>query len=158
MKDPALRTCPHCGADCEVGKPRCWLCHGELAGGDEIVDAELVQEVPPHAPSDMFFVIAAAILAVVVLLIGVGAALTQPGLAIAMAIVVAPALVATLVRTRKQQKRQGYVSWGERLATFAISVAVMMGVLSALGAAVMVALVIFCFYALATGQFNFHGP
>ena len=152
MNAPALHPCPHCGADCEVGK-RVAGCAMANWPATRLSTPSWSKKAPPHAPSDAFFAVVSGFLAVVVLLVGVGTAFTQPGLAIALAIVVAPALVATLVRTQKQQQRHGYVSWGERLATFVVSAAMVVGVLSALGAAAMIALVAFCFYALATGQF-----
>jgi hypothetical protein len=147
-----LRACPHCGADCDAAKPRCWLCGGELTG-EEIVDAVVVKEPPPYAPSDVFFAVASAVLAVVIVLVGIGAALTEPGLAIAMAVVVAPALLATVIRTQRVEARHGYVSWGERLATFIVSAAAVVGLLGALWIALLIALVALCFLAMAGGQF-----
>ena len=148
-----LRTCPHCGAECDAARPRCWLCQGVVTGGTEIVDAEVVAEPPPYAPSDAFFAVVSAVLAAVILLVGLGAALTQPGMAIMLAVIVVPALAATVIRTQRKQARQGYVSWGERLATFVVSAALAVGILSLLGVAAVIALIAFCFYAMATGQF-----
>jgi hypothetical protein len=148
-----LKTCPHCGAECDARSQRCWLCHGNVSAKAEIVDAEVVSEPPRHAPSDVFFAVAAGILALVIVLVGVGAALTEPGLAVMMGVVVVPALVATVVRIQQQQYRHGYVSWGERLATFVVSASLVVGVLMLLCVAAVVAFIIFCFAALATGSF-----
>jgi hypothetical protein len=117
-----------------------------------VVTAEVVPE-PTFTPGDTIFAVAAAVLALVIVLVGVGAALTEPGLAIMMAIVVAPALVATAVRIQHQKVRRGYVGWGERLATFLVSASLVFALLSLLGVALVIAMIVFCFVALATGNF-----
>jgi hypothetical protein len=149
-----LKPCPHCGADCETSTARCWLCYGDLTGEVGVVDAELVPEPPRHAPEDTIFGVMSAILAFVIVLVGVGAAFVQPGLSILIAIVAVPAFVATLVRVKKQEARQGHVGWGEKLGTFVVSAALTIGVLTMLGVACIIALIVFCFYLLATDGFR----
>ena len=147
-----LKTCRECGADCETKAAHCWLCGADLKGQVEIVVAEIVDEPPPYAPGDTFFAVLSAIVAVVVLLVGIGAAVSDPGMAIGFAIIVVPALVATVVRAQQTRARQGYVTWGERLATFMVSVSLMFALLSLLSMAAIVAFIFYCFYALGTGQ------
>lgn len=150
-----LQTCPHCGADCEATADRCWLCYGELSPkGDDVVAAEVVREPPRYAPEDTVFATMSAVLALIILLVGVGSAFVQPGVTILMAIVVVPALVATLVRVGSKQARTGYVSWGERLGTFLISASLTVGVLVLLALSAIIALVVYCFYLISSGGFH----
>ncbi|MEQ8789898.1 MAG: hypothetical protein RIC55_26625 [Pirellulaceae bacterium] len=146
-----LKTCPSCGADCDARDARCWLCHADVTpGGGEIVDAVVVQQSPHYAPTETLFAVMAGILAVLIVLVGIGSALSEPGMTVLLLIVVVPALVATLVRIQARKGRVGHVGWGEKLATFVISASITVGLLGMLGVAAIVALVAFCFYTLAT--------
>jgi len=146
-----LKPCPHCGADCDARDKRCWLCHADVTeNAGEIVDAVVVPEAPPHyAPTDTLFAVMAGILAVLIVLVGIGSAVSEPGLTVMLLIVVVPALIATLVRIQARKGRVGYVSWGEKLATFLISASITVGILGLLGIACIIALIVFCFYELA---------
>lgn len=149
-----LVTCPHCGAECDARASRCWLCYGHVADRNEVVDAELV-EPPRDFPGDAFFAVMSAVLAVLLLAVAVGAAFSQPGLLVLMAIVVVPALMAVFVRSQRKQRLQGRVGWGERLATFLVSASLMIGILGLVAVGLLVTLFVFCIIAI-TGGGGFH--
>ena len=142
------KFCVECGAENWPYAPNCWLCKRDLGNVDTIVTAELVRP-PVSTTANTFFALVCGLLAVVLVLIGIGLFLEEPGSAVGYMIFVVPPLIATIVRTVIKQQRTGYVGWGERLATFVVSGVAFFGILLMLVFAAIVALFIICLMALA---------
>jgi len=138
------------------------MCRGDLTKTAEIVMAEVISAASPQkphpaqkpewAPSEIFFAILTAFVAFVLVLLGIGIAANGPEPLIPYAIIVIPAFLITAVRLGIKRARGKPIGWGERLATFLISAAVVVSVITVLIAAAIVAFCIYCFSALANGK------
>lgn len=159
--NPLLKICPECGADCVASAPRCWMCGGDLSRAETIYQAQAVTASMRGAGnagampvSEWFFAISTCLLLGVVLLVGLGLAVDEPGTAILYAIVVSPALLATLIRTQLKRASHGRVSWAEKFATLMISGALTVSIVTVLCVAACVALFVYCL--TVDGAMNFH--
>ena len=139
-----IQTCLECGAECLATATTCWLCKGNFSTDSEIVLAELVEPRPKYAPSDVFFLIVSAILAVLLLLVGIGAAVEQPGLGIAFFVVVAIPLIATVVRVQSQEAKRGSLSFTEKFLTFVVTASMTAGLIVIVVGAAFVAFFVYC--------------
>jgi hypothetical protein len=128
------------------------MCHAELGNVETIVDAEVVQ-VRPGGASEAFFAVATLLLVGIAVLIGVGLAIEEMGMAIVYAIVAAPAVIATLVRVQYRKRQVGQVSWAEWFVTLVVSASIVIAVLVLLVVASIAALILYCF---AAGPPSFH--
>jgi hypothetical protein len=148
--------CQDCGAINPGHNAQCWLCYHPLAGsappplpgaaGGQVVSAELVGE-----PSLAVAAASMLGLSVALLLVGIGAYLVEPGLAIVYAIVVVPPLLATLVTGLARRAGGRPLSLGSRVLTFFVSGVITVGVLGLLCIAAFVAFFVFCLVALSAG-------
>jgi hypothetical protein len=143
-----LRVCPECDASNDSAAPSCWLCHRPLGKDTNIVDAELVPESRLGIGETLFAVLTVCTVGLTLLLI-VGAAKTDPGLAILVAICAGPAFLATIIRTLGRKVRGKPFSWQSTFVTFAVSAAAMVGIAAVLIVAAVVALIVICFRMLA---------
>ena len=144
-----LKVCPECGADSPARAARCWMCGGDIQQVEPIVQAELatakpVGRRPANPVSETFFAISTCLVVGLVLLVGLGLAVDEPGMAMFYAIIVSPALLATLVRSIQKQATHGHVTWGERFATLIISGALTLSLLPVLCLSACPALLISC--------------
>jgi hypothetical protein len=112
-----------------------------------MVVAEVVPGRPEQAAYERFFAIALMLLLFLLVLVGVGVSLQQPGLGVAYVVVVLPPLIATRLRLRRRKAQQGRVTWAERFVTLVLSGLIMLTVLGAIAAAVVIALLAWCFVA-----------
>lgn len=142
------KYCPDCGAENNPFADACWLCQRDLARESEIVEAELVTTHARNPLVERIFAVLTGLVAIVVVLVGIGVASEEPWLVLVYGILITPPLVGTFVRLKRQQQRQGHVGWGERLLTLIASFALMYAFLMVLGAAAMVAFFIYCVIAL----------
>ena len=149
VPNPAVESkiCVECGAENWAYAADCWLCKRDLSDVEAVVNAEIV--APPVSTSaNTFFAVVTGILGIVLVLIGIGLYLEEPGAAIGYMILVIPPLIATIVRTMAKQGERP-VGWGERLATFLISSVVFFGILVMLCIAAVVAFFAICLAAIA---------
>lgn len=145
--------CPQCGAGSFTPASQCWMCFAGLINPPDIVMAEVVEGAaaaePSWAPSEWFFANSTAVLGVVLVVVGIGLASQGWGAAIAYALIIGPAFLATAIRTKVRQGHGHEVSLIERLATFLISGTIMVGVVTLVSlliiVAIIVSLVIACF-------------
>ena len=148
------KICPDCGAENLAMAKYCWLCHRDMATVSEVVIAEMIPEQPTWTPSDWFFAVLSLLVAIMIVLCGIGLAIEEPTAAIVFGILVAPPLVATVVRVRIRQQRQGHVSWAERFLTFFVSSVITVGILGLLLAAAFVAFFVYCLIEINRGGFH----
>lgn len=149
---PAPIVCPHCRAENLPQAAKCWLCHAPLRDDRNVVMAELATKARPLPLTDAFFwflIIACLGLMVVV---GVGIAQSGAGLLIPYAILITPALLATLGRSLKSVQRGDQVSGKQALATLMLSASVTLLVVAALLVAAVAALFVVCLYVIGTGK------
>jgi hypothetical protein len=146
MTQQSFNNCPQCGANCLATATKCWLCHGSLFADREIeiVNAELVHR-PPSALSEWFFGVSTVVILLVVLLVGIGIATDSPGTSMLYGIAVAPALIATIVRTMRKKERGEQVTWATRFVTLILSLAVTGVVVYGLIIAAIIATIVACF-------------
>lgn len=145
---PILPRCSSCGAHLRTGFARCWLCHAELtttvSEGSPLVVAELARPPEFSEAAEWIFKGVAALLALLAGLVILGASLESPAAGVTLAVVLLFPLSATLLRVQLQKQKHGRVSWGEKLATFILSTAVMLALLVLLAIAAFAAFFIWC--------------
>jgi hypothetical protein len=151
--DVAVKLCPDCGAENISLAKFCWMCRRRLVNVPTIVTAEVAAEPnsgkPAYAPSEWFFLVLTAILAGVLLMLGVGIAQVQPRALFWYAILFVPGFVATAVRVSNKRAEGKHVGWGEKLATFFVSTVVVIGVLAVSVIALVIAACALCFYIVS---------
>ena len=146
------KFCPECGADCAVDAARCWMCQAQLSGAETVVTAEIVAP-RRQGVSEGFFAVATFLLVGIALLIGIGLAMDEIGVAIVYALFAAPAIIATVVRVQYRKQKIGHVSWAERFVTLIVSASIVFAVLALLAVAAVGALVVYC---MVSGPQSFH--
>lgn len=143
--------CPQCGAGSVSLAKQCWMCYGDLINPPAIVIAELVGDnasaKPSWAPSEWFFANSTAVLAVVLIVVGIGLISVGWGAAIAYAVIVAPAFLATAISTQVRQARGHHVGLIERLATFLVSGTIVMAIVGLVSVVIIVGLIVSVFIA-----------
>lgn len=151
---PVLPRCPHCGAHVQPQAAQCWLCYSPLAGQSEPIVAALAEPPPYSQVIERFFQVVFLGIAGLVGLIVIGAfrESVAAGLSLLMILFVPCTLAA--VRLQMQKHRKGSVSWGERLATYLVSVSLMFIALILLLVAAFIAFFIWCL--VAQPKMNFH--
>ena len=144
--------CPECGAMNDRPAARCWICgrQARLPPADE-------RNVTPIllAPAGKEF--GGAILAWLLLIVAfsaavVGAYAESPAIGIALTILVAPALVVTLLRSVIRRAGGRPLPLGSRIATFFCSLIAVAGIASVLAAIAALAVVIAIFQFCTSGQ------
>lgn len=145
-----LVLCPNCAAENANDYRECWLCGGKLAGGEEVVAAELVEENKPgRSLTDSFFLVLTVACLALMILIGIGLCADDPSWLIPYAVVMTPALLATGGRALLAYSAGERVSGVKLFLHLLISVSITIAVLIVLAAAAIIALVVFCFQACA---------
>lgn len=144
-------TCPHCRAENPPHHKLCWLCYAPLGREREIVTAELVQKARPLPLAEAFFWTLTAGCLLVLVLVGIGIAQEDAGMLIPYAIVLAPALIATLARSMLSLSRGKSVSGMEVFFTLLFSASVTVLVVVVLFVAVIVAFFAYCLYVCGQG-------
>ncbi len=109
-----------------------------------MVVAELARPPEFSETAEWIFRGVTALLALLAGLVILGASLESPAAGVTLAIMLLLPLSATLLRVQLQRQRYGRVSWGEKLATFILSTAVMLALLVLLAVAAFVAFFIWC--------------
>ncbi|MFO0904033.1 MAG: hypothetical protein U0939_13595 [Pirellulales bacterium] len=150
---PILPRCPHCGAHVQPQAAQCWLCYGELAGVEPIV-ASLAEPPAFSQVAERVFQIVFILLATLVGLVVLGAFHESPAAGMMLVMVLFLPCTLAAVRLQLQKQRKGSVSWGERLATYVLSLSLMFLALVLLMVAAFVALIIYCL--VAQPSLNFH--
>ena len=150
---PVLPRCPHCGAHVQPRTSQCWLCYGELSGAGPIV-ASLAEPPAFSQVAERVFQIVFILLAGMVCLVVLGAFHESPAAGIMLVMVLFLPCTLAAVRLQLQKQRKGSVSWGERLATYVLSLSLMFLALVLLMVAAFVALIIYCL--VAQPNMNFH--
>jgi len=142
--------CAMCGAVVESEAARCWLCEHDLRSTR--VPPKRVPAPVTSADSQAAWIMNLLIVALVIV-VGLGLAQIAPGLAILYAVLVLPGLATMFVvalRRRQDGRPQGFLA---KIGTLFLGVAVALFGIGALGIAAVIALALFCFYAMTTGQF-----
>jgi hypothetical protein len=147
----AQAVCPHCRADNPPHNKLCWLCRAPLALGQAVVTAELAVKPRPLPLAEAFFWTLTGGCLLVLVLVGIGIAQTDPGLLIVYVIVLAPALIATLARSLLSIQRGQGVSGMEVFLTLLFSASVTVLVVVVLFIAVIVAFFAYCLYVCGQG-------
>jgi hypothetical protein len=145
-------VCPQCRAGNPPYAGKCWLCHAPLPLGAEVVTAELASGPRPLPLADAFFWILTAGCLLVLVLVGIGIGQTDPGLLIVYAIVLAPALIATLARSLVSLQRGQGVSGLQVFLTLLFSASVTILVVVVLFVAVIAAFFAYCLYVCGSGK------
>jgi hypothetical protein len=145
-------VCAQCRAENPAYNKHCWLCHAPLARKSEVVTAELASKPRPMPLAEAFFWILTAGCLLVLVLVGIGIAQTDPGLLVVYAIVLAPALIATLARSLLSVQRGHRVSGMEVFLTLLFSASVTILVVVVLFIAVIVAFFAYCLYICGSGK------
>ena len=148
MKQPPIhfRQCPECDARSDAAAVHCWLCGGKLTAKEEVVVAELVGGNTESRLEPLFAVLTVAAAALALLLI-LGAAESEPAIAMYVAICVGPAFLATAVRAAGRRALGKPFTWQSTFVTFVVSVTVVLSIFGLLLIAVVVLLFIVCLRA-----------
>lgn len=145
----ALLVCPHCRADNPPDNKLCWLCRAPLSG--ELVTAELVVKPRPLPLAEGFFWTLTIACLGLLLLVGVGIAQDDAGMLIPYAILLAPALLATLARSLLSASRGKRISGMEVFLTLLLSASITILVVVVLFVAAIVAFLAYCLYVCGNG-------
>lgn len=173
---PVLKRCLQCGAHLQPTAARCWLCYadvadgaasgdaahaaasvgvdGGVAGGPPFVRAEVVAPHKFSQLSEIFFQIVSAALALVLLLTAAGLFMEEPAAGVVFLFFVLLPLGMTFVRVHSQRQRHGAVSWAEKVGTFVVSTALLVGLAGVVIVAGMIALFVYCLFAMNSGGFH----
>jgi len=139
-------VCPQCRAENPSYHKQCWLCHAPLAWSGEALTAELAPKPRPLPLVEGFFWTLTAGCLGLLVLVGIGTAVLGPGMLILYAIVLAPALLATLARSLLSLNRGKGVSGMEVFLTLLFSASVTILMVVVLFIAVIVAFFAYCLY------------
>ncbi len=137
--------CVQCGAVNRQGTKRCWLCGAVL--DTPVVYAELVPDAP--RVGGWQFTLSEAMILVTLIAVIAGTWAVKPANAVLLVLITGPALLVTFIRTARKRSRGKDVTWVDKLATFLITAASVIGVLMVLWVAAIVAFFLYCIYAVA---------
>lgn len=151
-----LVVCPDCGASVVVGEKLCWLCSRKMDGQGQGASRGRRASGPLPADAarrgaagDVTFTVLMGLTVVALGLVCIGAGMDEPGVAIGIAIVAAPALLAVLVGWLRARAKGAPLGPIEVIARFALSFAVLLGSLAALTVAACIAMFFFCIYLIS---------
>ena len=141
-KPPTTKACPGCGAKNPVLAECCWLCYEGLSGAKPAIQW-LPNQYERHATFQ--FGIASLLLTTAMLAVMLGVFRILPGLGVVLAIIIAPAWIATCIAVLRRQSSQTQpLAFGEKTAIFAVSVAIIVGIGVTVIAAIVGAIASFC--------------
>ncbi|MCA9248747.1 MAG: hypothetical protein KDA42_16590 [Planctomycetales bacterium] len=134
---------------------RCWLCSGNLeassARSEEVILAEIVPEQIRRSAAS--FALSTLLLLVTILCVAFGLADFAPGLSGLLLLIVLPAFLITVIRTRRHEARGEQVSTGRKVESFVISAALIVATFFGLAALAFLAFFVYCLVALSRGGF-----
>ena len=140
--------CPSCGANVVRGA-QCWLCQTDLRFSESAQDRNPYR-APDVAGDSMPYSSASIVLVVLVLVVCGFLAVAAPGLGVPLAIVTLPALIHTVVQSRRKQAATGEaVSATEKATLFVTAVAGAVAAFAAAAAAFFVTCIATCFGLLS---------
>ena len=142
--------CSACGAACSAFADQCWLCHASVRNETQVVTAQVVPRPPSYAPTEWFFAGLTGLVALLLLLVAVGATLVEPTLGLGFIVLVLPPVAVTLLRLRRKQQARGPVTWTERFVTFFLSLVFMFALVSVLAVVGVIAFFVYCVASVAT--------
>lgn len=121
---PKVRICPECEAENSALAERCWLCYRPLTEKADVILAEFVPDKPQRktgvrsTTETVFATLTGAVL-VLVLVMLIGAARDEPGLASLVAVAAVPAFLITLVTVAIRHSAGKKFSWRSTFIAFA---------------------------------------
>jgi hypothetical protein len=128
------------------------MCRGDITATPATVDAEVLGVIGSSKPSwhlsEWFFAMLTAILAGVIVFVGIGLARGSPELLSAYVVVVGPAFLATAIRVGARSAKGQKVGWAEGLATFFVSGAIVITVIFLVGVSLLIGLFVMCLTGL----------
>lgn len=98
-----LAVCKDCGATNDANAPECWLCHQALPSPE--TSASVTRDISLLKTNNSDPRISVACLLSLMALVVIGVGLEDPGLGIALAVVLTPAVVRTLLISRNESRR-----------------------------------------------------
>ena len=155
--------CGDCGAENPPGRPICWLCYQRVSPPPPAFDAQsratALGQVPPLEGQTgravelrPTFKLSSLMLLVTLLAVCFGAFRIAPGLAIALLIIVTPAMVRTFVSGARRKQRGEQLSIGDKVLSFAGSLSIMLLIAVAAGISFFATCWIACFGVAAIGS------
>jgi hypothetical protein len=166
LTDSIFGKCPECGAECSFVARKCWMCGASLvakgAGGAAVGENIFVarrgasESRPPQYREMQASVDNAslAFMALALVIVGCGIAREAPGLGIVYAIVMLPAMLATVVKRSRRIQSHRSAGWGDTIADLFSGIAIGIGILVALPVVAIIAVLIFC--AVTASSQSFH--
>lgn len=142
--DPPHRVCPDCGVSPIDSVTRCWLC-GKVF--DQPILAEVAFLSPQRKPTS--YTLASLLVLMTLIAVFFGLVSVAPGLAILYLLIVVPAMIGSLYKSRQLSFAGRRATIGERVGAALLSVAVVWGILGLLFVAAFAALFAICFYAVS---------
>lgn len=121
---PKVRICPECEAENSALAERCWLCYRPLTDESDIILAEFVPDKPPpksgvRSTTETVFATLTGAVLVLVLIMVIGAARDEPGMASLVALAAVPAILITLVTMAIRHSAGKKISWQSTFIAFA---------------------------------------
>lgn len=156
--DTAAASCPHCAARLQSEDTACWLCGGRINTGfpsDQRVATEA--NVPPTlAPNTaLTFNLSSLMLIITLIAVCLGVFRLAPGLGIAAAVLATPALIRTMIFSKRRRARGDALNVGEKTLAFVGSVGVVLticvGACAAFGAVCFGTAAIVCYSTQSMG-------
>lgn len=176
MLPPVLPRCTQCGAHLQPTMPRCWLCYADVAGSGasgtgtsgtgtpstgasgtgatEWAQVEVASPPKFSKASEVLFQIVSAALALVLLLTAVGVFMEDAAMGAVFLFFVLLPLGVTFIRVHNQRQRFGAVSWAEKLGTFIVSTALIVGLAGVVMVAGTIAIIVICIASMGQGGFH----
>lgn len=145
-----VKICPECSADNIPQSQKCWLCNRPLGDAVPIIMAELVpDETKRQGLNEALLGLLTVLVITTALLVLAGASFQSVGAAIALGVILAPALIGVGVSTLLKLRRGERMSVPRSLLTFFLSIAVTLFTIVVLFFAAVICLCIVCIGLIA---------
>jgi hypothetical protein len=123
--DDSAPRCPECGAALDGREGKCWLCRRERTAEPAANPYALPPASALAAASPAQFSLVTLMLVITLVAVCLGVTMAAPGLGVLLMVLAAPALVRTMVVGFKQKQVGDRLTTAEKVASFAVSLAVM---------------------------------
>ena len=136
--DESAPRCPECGAALDSREDKCWLCRRELTA--EPKANPYATPAPALTVSPAQFSLATLLLVTTLVAVCLGVTMAAPGWGIALIVLSVPALIRAMFSGLRQKQAGAPYTTAEKIATFLVSLLVMVMI----GVAAIVAFEIAC--------------
>ena len=153
-------VCGDCGALCDAGRVRCWMCGADIAGlgskemnpyaarSSSEVSSRSMDRPVAGSQYDLIFTLLLIGCLVLAIIVGIGMAAEDPGALVGYLILIGPAFIVTGVRALWQVGETGKTQPGRLLISLFVSFSITVAILALLALAAIIFLFVLCFWQI----------